>query len=349
MKDWCPVGTSEQTALADLLTGLSSTDLISLLKESFCDRVATRLETSYPVTQSAYDTLKVSEVEKIESRARAIYGDDVSRDFDIWKEQNHAAYRRAILRYGCTIEPVLMKRRTGMTNANPPSDIHSMMRSEVFAGDLYSGDMIGSALLRTGFSFTDRCNYLDFGCSSGSLVRNMAAAFPNGSWHGCDPVEESIAWASAHFPKIALVRSEQTPPLPYPDGYFSGVYAVSIWSHFSERAALQWFDEMHRVIQPGGFLVLTAHGYRSLLHYLELGRVAGMGGSILSDLLVNQYAFRPRWDDPSQEYGLQVVEWGMAYFTEEWVASHLSYKFRLVDFQAGLNQSNQDVYVVARI
>src|SRR5207244_5557453 len=115
---------------------------------------------------------------------------------------NPPHYRREILRYGCCCEPELMSRKTGMTAANPPPEIHSMMRQQFFAGDLYSGDMIVSSARRGGFDFVYPGRYLDFGCSSAALTRNMAAAFPQTQWFGSDPRDSSIAWATANFPHI---------------------------------------------------------------------------------------------------------------------------------------------------
>src|SRR5271156_2286851 len=214
---------------------LPRNELVGLLKNSFGDRVELQVEASFPVTQIAFEKLSNQDVDSIEEAIAARLGGDVLADVRRWKKHNKPHYRREILRYGCTVQPSLMEQKTGMTNANPPEHIHSMVRQKVFVGDLYSGDMITAAALRAGVNFESGRNYLDFGCSSGPVVRNLAARFPAAHWYGCDPVPESIAWASDHFPKIAFLRSEQEPPLPFEDGFLHGAYAVSIWSHFSER------------------------------------------------------------------------------------------------------------------
>ena len=59
---------------------------------------------------------------------------------------------------------------------------------------------------------------LDFGCSSGRVVRVLAAAYPELDWHGCDPIPDAIEWARANLPGIAFERSPEYPPLPYADG-----------------------------------------------------------------------------------------------------------------------------------
>jgi SAM-dependent methyltransferase len=336
--------------LARFFSSLPRNELASLLKNSFGDLVDLHVECSFPVTQSAFEKLNDDDVESIEEAIAAQFGGEVLAEVHRWKKQNRPHYRREILRYACTVTSALMQSKTGMTNANPPVHIHSMIRSDPFAGDLYSGDMVTAAALRAGFQFEDGRNYLDFGCSSGALARNMAAGFPRGCWYGCDPVPESIGWASQHFPQVTFVRSDQEPPLAFPDGHFHGIYAVSIWSHLSERASLSWFDEAHRLIAPGGFLIFTTHGYRSVLYYLERGTFGqDILGSILADVVTHQYSFHALWQNPSQEYGLRVVDWGMAYFTVAWVTANLFRKFRLLDYQPGLNQINQEVYVLGRV
>ena len=58
--------------------------------------------------------------------------------------------------------------------------------------------------------------------------------------------------AQAHLPGISFEQSPERPPLHHPDGSFDFVFAISIWSHFSEQAALRWLDAMRRAIRPQG-------------------------------------------------------------------------------------------------
>ena len=44
------------------------------------------------------------------------------------------------------------------------------------------------------------------------------------------------------------------------------MFAISIWSHFAEDAALDWLTEMHRIIRPGGRLLITTHGEQTITH-----------------------------------------------------------------------------------
>lgn len=139
-----------------------------------------------------------------------------------------------------------------MTAEMPPVNVHSMSHEDVAAGGSpYYADLVEDALARTGFELGAGHAVLDFGCSSGRVVRVLAAARPDVEWHGCDPIGEAVWWASECLPGIEFRHSPEEPPLSYPDGCFDAVYAISIWSHFSERAALAWMGRCFASSAPG--------------------------------------------------------------------------------------------------
>ena len=52
------------------------------------------------------------------------------------------------------------------------------------------------------------------------------------------------------------------------DGSLDAVFAISVWSRFGPRPAARWLAEMHRLVRPGGLLIITTQGIASLAHYL---------------------------------------------------------------------------------
>jgi SAM-dependent methyltransferase len=336
--------------LGQRLAAMDEDDLAAALMTWFPYEVAQREESTFPVTNAAFEALTPYDLAAIESGIETQFGVDVLAEVRSWQARSLPHYRREMLRYGCTAAPELLKARTRMTSANPPLDIHCMVRKDVYAGDLYAGDMIVSAIQRAGRSLEAGKAYLDFGCSSGSLTRNLYAYLPEAHWHGCDPVEESVLWAGEQFPDVHFIRNAQEPPTPYGAGQFAGVYAVSIWSHFSEAAALAWFAEMHRIIAPGGFLVFTAHGLRTVYHYLRKRlHSRDVLAGILRGLIRDHYAFQPVWEDRSREADfLATSDWGNAYLRLEWVVRHLAPNWTVEHYLPGINQCNQDIYVLGR-
>jgi hypothetical protein len=307
-------------------------------------------EKEFPLTKPLFDRLSYGDLQIIEAAIAEKLGQEQIDEVKRWQEQSFQHYRREILRLSVKVVPELIEPITLLTPHNPPPHIHSMVRKDIFVGDLYSGDMTIEALQRAGHTFVSGKAYLEFGCSSAPLLRTMYALRPDVCWHGCDPIEASISWAAAHFPHLILKCNPQWPRLEYDDATFSGAYAISVWSHFSEPAALVWFGELHRIIQPGGFLMFTAHGWRSLYYYLNGGgrdpvRVA----SLVNELATNQFAFFPIFALLGRtDNGLDCANWGEAYLTPDWVIRSLSGEWDFEDFQVGRNQSNQDVYVLRR-
>jgi SAM-dependent methyltransferase len=325
-------------------------NMLAALDAWFPYEVALRQENAFPVTGAALETLSADDLVAIEGGIETQFGPDTLAEVRSWRTRSLPRYRREILRYGCTVAPALLKARTRMTSANPPPDIHCMVRKDVYAGDLYAGDMIVSAVQRAGRALETGKAYLDFGCSSGSLTRNLCAYMPEARWHGCDPVEKSVLWAAAQFPDVRFIRNAQEPPSPYQTGQFAGVYAVSVWSHFSENAALAWFEEMHRIIAPDGFLVFTTHGLRTVYRYLrERLHPRDVLAGVMLGLIRDHYAFQPIWEDRSREADfLATSDWGNAYFRLEWVVRRLAPDWAVEDYLPGINQRDQDIYVLGR-
>ena len=135
-----------------------------------------------------------------------------------------------------------------------------------------------------------------------------------------DPNEQAIAWAQEHLPGIQFAVSPQEPPLDYPDGHFDFVVAISIWSHYGERAAIRWLEEMRRIIRPGGYLVFSTHGLQSVAFYAQIGhRAPAQLAQIRRDLYRHGYWYLPEFGEAG-DWGVKHDEWGTAFFTPEWLA-----------------------------
>ena len=179
-------------------------------------------------------------------------------------------------------------------------------------------------------------------------MRVLAAAYPDVSWHGCDPNGPAIAWAQANLPGIEFFVSGNEPPLPIGDGELDLVFAISVWSHFEPTLGLRWFDEMRRILRPGGHLVFTTHGLtsvdfnqghgtRSLEQSLEIERALYSSGTWYAAEFGEQ-----------GDWGVVNPSWGSAFLSPEWVLANLCPRWRVVEFAPGRNAANQDVYVIER-
>jgi SAM-dependent methyltransferase len=147
---------------------------------------------------------------------------------------------------------------------------------------------------------------------------------------------------------IDFFVAPQDPPLPLDNASLDLVVAISIWSHYGPNAAAAWLGEMHRVLGRGGRLVLTAHGAHSLALF---ARREMRGEDLLARAAEALHAeghffhdeFGERGDD-----GLVHQEWGLAFFTLEWLAALVTPGWSIDLFVPGAADGNQDVIVLGR-
>jgi glycosyltransferase involved in cell wall biosynthesis/SAM-dependent methyltransferase len=265
-------------------------------------------------------------------------------------EQSTDTHRRTlavILGVWHRVPAVLEK--TGLTPDAPPDSVHAMARGPLAAGGaLYYGDVLADALRRVGASMDSVRRGLDFGCSSGRVVRALAAAWPQAEWHGADPNADAIAWARDHVPGVQFLPSPQDPPLPYDEAQFDFACAISIWSHYGEDAAVRWLEELHRIVRPGGRLVLTTHGLHSVTYYASTGERSGAQlAEIRRGLYRRGFWFAPEFGEAG-DWGVRHPEWGTAFFTPEWLGRVALPAWSLEDYAVGQNADNQDLYVLRR-
>jgi SAM-dependent methyltransferase len=239
--------------------------------------------------------------------------------------------------------------KVGLIPDMPPDDVHSMVRSQLITGgDPWVADFVAGAVERSGRTIPQGGAALDFGCSSARVVRFLAAWRPDVRWLGCDPNGEAIAWAQAHLPELELFESPQHPPLPLDAGSLQLVYAISIWSHFAEGAALRWLDEVHRVLAPGGLLAMTAHGLGSIADFVRRGALRHADAAeCLRALVMHGHFYWPVFGE-SGDWGVVDPEWGQAFMSPEWLAQRLLPRWRLLLFEGARLEANQDLYVLER-
>ena len=119
----------------------------------------------------------------------------------------------------------------------------------------------------SGFDPVRLHDVFDFGCGSGRLLAGWHALAGERSLAGCDINSELIAWAKSNLPATLDLRvTSPQPPLPYLDGSFDLVFAVSVFTHLSLASQRRWVDELRRIVRPGGAALLTLHGATYVRH-----------------------------------------------------------------------------------
>jgi glycosyltransferase involved in cell wall biosynthesis/SAM-dependent methyltransferase len=242
-----------------------------------------------------------------------------------------------------------MLERTGLSAAMPPEEVHAMARDALAAGGGYwYADLVAVALSGAGADLWAVRDGLDFGASSGRVVRVLAAAHPEATWSGCDPNASAIGWARANLPGIDFFVSPEDPPVDRPDGAFDLVFAISVWSHYDRGAAVRWLKEMARIVRPGGHLLITTHGPESVAYHAARDtREPDQLRDIVRTLHREGFWFAPEFG-PDGDWGVVHPEWGTAFLTSEWLLTHLGGDWHVAHFMPGCVEGNQDVYVLRR-
>ena len=240
---------------------------------------------------------------------------------ELWDTAPPAERRGLALSFGMRHEVPEVLEATGLGSVTP---------AEIQA---HSADLVVEALEETGSSPGPGLAGLDFGCSSGQVVRVLGAAYPDMEWHGCDPQAEAIDWAEANLPRIRFKRSSDHPPLPYEDRSLDLVFATSIWTDAGEDVAIAWLAEMERVIRPGGRLVLTTHGPQSIAH------AAANGLRPTAQLEEIEHALYRHgfWCD---------TEGATAFFTPEWLLRRAGGAWLVSAYHPGRVLDDHDLYVL---
>ena len=313
----------------------SHADIINHLQSHYWPELDATILPSAPAVRELY--------ERLDETAIALGAEAAAPELASIKNAN---MRSAAIIKALTLRVEGGSKMTGLSAAVPPDHIHRMEKKDpLWCGSFYQANMVLDALGRAGLRLEEDGTYLDFGCSSGSMVRVLNSLQPDASWHGCDPVQSSIDWATENLSDIDFFCNPQEPPMPCAAEVFDGVMAISIWSHFSERAALAWFNEMNRIIKSGGWLFFTSHGITTFRWQCEMKRRKPEGiWSTYRDFAAHNFAFHPI----VETMGIDLSDWGNAYFNAQWVATNLDQDWKTISFLPGRNQRNQDAWLLRR-
>jgi SAM-dependent methyltransferase len=103
---------------------------------------------------------------------------------------------------------------------------------------------------------------LDAGCGSGGMLAALRKKFPQAELTGLDESEHALELVRARKIGAHLVCAS-VHELPFPAQSFDFVLSLDVWSHAGVNDALA-AHEVHRVLRPGGKLILNLAAFDSL-------------------------------------------------------------------------------------
>ena len=218
--------------------------------------------------------------------------------------------------------------------------VHGSVQTATFhaIGRRIAGDCV--TLLKSAGVPTDNVEHvLDFGCGCGRILPFLCEMLPGARMQGTDIDQESIAWCREAFPGLAFTANPMQPPPDFRDGQFDFVLAISVFSHLPEDLQNAWLDELRRITRPGAILILTVHGME--LAQNDLTQAAEQ------ELMREGICFLVRSKSFLKEDGLP-DNYQITYHTRDYIASHWSEYFEVLDYIPGGIAGNQDAVVLRR-
>jgi SAM-dependent methyltransferase len=207
---------------------------------------------------------------------------------------------------------------------------------------------------KLGRPLTLESNFLDFGCGWGRFLRFFWKDVNPERLYGCDvnPDIVNVCRELAVPGRIDVIRASGA--LPYPDAFFDGVMAYSVFTHLPREEHLLWMRELARVSRSGSVFCLTLEPRRFLdfigqvpddspVHwYRRLGTFKDRLPGLVEAFDRGEVAFIPT--NPGVE-----ATYGDAAVPISFVREHWGPYFRIVDYVDDPNRFWQAVLVVQRL
>jgi SAM-dependent methyltransferase len=137
---------------------------------------------------------------------------------------------------------------------------HTVTDAEYLEWGKYEKDIV-LGYIRNALPSLDKLSVMDFGCSSGRILRHFHQEPRLHGWKltGVDVSARRIEWMRRNFPReFQVYTGSFLPILPFESNCFDAIYGMSVFTHIKFLWDL-WLLELRRVLKPSGVLIQSIH------------------------------------------------------------------------------------------
>lgn len=134
----------------------------------------------------------------------------------------------------------------------------------------YDKDVI-SGYIRDKFGDAGDLTVMDFGCSSGRILRHFHHEIKEKGWKmtGVDVSARRIEWLRQNFVNdFQVYTGSFLPTMPFESNSFDVIYGMSVFTHIKYLWDF-WLLELRRVLKPGGLLIQSVHTEHAWRFFVE--------------------------------------------------------------------------------
>lgn len=95
---------------------------------------------------------------------------------------------------------------------------------------------------------------LDVGCGTGPMIELLVSKYPEKHYTGADITPKMIEVANAKHLRNTIFQVADSENLPYEENSFDAVICANSFHHYPNPQ--KFFDGVHKVLKPGGRLIL---------------------------------------------------------------------------------------------
>lgn len=191
---------------------------------------------------------------------------------------------------------------------------------------------IESALTIAGKNLDSSLRVLDFGCGCGRTIIWFSER--KCILHGTDIDKDAISWCRSNLRFAKFSVNNVRPPLTYGANSFDVVYAISVFTHLDLSSRNAWLEELNRILDDSGILVVSVHGE---------GSWKGLHPDDIEELNENGFIYRLGESGPFPSVCFQT-----SYETKEFAIKCFEQFFSVLDYvERGIN-NHQDLLVLKK-